>query len=187
MKLTKAAEYLSAIKNGPICQPDAVTCQSTCIHAVMGGTTSIGNIREDLLQLGTAGDPAVMAQYLGDHFGDRYSLHMAASINDMRSTIKFGSVLITHGWFTGPGHVIILDGVDDRSFRVMDPWEEFDAINWNYPSDLESFQGSYSDALIWAACVAGNSSDDAHWLYENQAIDRSQKGAWVHEIKPEAL
>ncbi|MGL5062266.1 MAG: hypothetical protein ACRC62_20005, partial [Microcoleus sp.] len=184
MQVTTVKEYLQAIKNGPICQPDALTCQSTCIFAVTGGTTSIGHIREDLLQLGTAGDPAVMAQYLRDHFGDRYALHMTASINDMRSMIRSGSVLITHGWLTDAGHVFILDGVNDRSFRVMDSWEEFDGVNWTYPSDLESFQGNYSDALIWAACVAGNSVDDAHWLYENQAIDRSQKGAWVHEIKP---
>lgn len=184
MKLTKVPEYLKAIKNGPICQPDAVTCQATCIHAVMGANTSIGNVREDLFQIGNPGDPSVMAEYLKAHFAERYSLHLEASINDIRSMIKSGSVVIIHGWFSNSGHVIIIDGANDLSFRVMDPFEEFDAINWIYPSNLASFQGLYSDALIWAACVAGDGPDHASYLYENQAIDRSQKGAWVHEIKP---
>jgi hypothetical protein len=150
----------------------------------MGAGTSIGSIRQDLLELGTPGDPEVMAQYLEGHFKERYSLHLDASINDIRSMIRSGSVLIIHGWFSNSGHVIILDGANDRSFRVMDPFEEFDALNWRYPSNLESFQGLYSDALIWAACVVGTGPDDASYLYENQAIDRSQKGAWVHQIKP---
>ena len=185
MELTTAKEYLESIADGPISQPDGVTCQSVCIAAVIGGETSIGHIREALFQLGEPGDPAVMAEYLAAHFGDRYSLDMTASIDDMRAWINGGEVLITHGWFTGPGHVICLDGVDKKGFRVMDPWEEFHAFEWLYLTDATAFQGVYSDDLIYAACVAGESRSDAHFIYlKGESIDRARGGAWVHRIKP---
>ena len=185
MKLTTVPEYLKAIKNGPISQPDGVTCQSTCIAAVIGGDTSIGHVREALFQIGNPGSPEIMAHYLAAHFGDRYSLNLTASIDDMRSDINEGCVLITHGWFTGPGHVICLDGVDSKGFRVMDPWEEFHAFEWDYISEVSAFQGIYSDELIYAACVAGESRHDSHRIYlEDGPIDRSKGGAWVHRVAP---
>ena len=184
MKLTTVSEYLESIKNGPISQPDGVTCQSVCVSAVMGGKRSIAQVRSDLLEIGEPGDPAVMAEYLEEHFGDRYSLDMTASIDDMRSWINGGEVLITHGWFTGPGHVICLDGVDKKGFRAMDPWEEFHAFEWLYLSDVDAFQGIYSDDLIYAACVLGESRSDSHRIYlSGGAIDRARGGAWVHRIK----
>lgn len=185
MKLTTVPEYLESIADGPISQPDANTCQATCIAAVMGMDVSIAQVRADLLAIGEAGNPAVMAEYLTAHFGDRYSLNMTASIDDMRSWINDGEVLITHGWFTGPGHVICLDGVDKKGFRVMDPWEEFHAFEWLYLADTTAFQGIYSDDLIYAACVLGESRSDAHRIYlSGEEIDRSKGAAWVHRIKP---
>ena len=185
MKLTTVREYLESIADGPISQPNAITCQATCIAAVMGMDVSIAQVRADLLQIGEAGNPNVMAEYLAAHFGNRYSLHLTASIDDMRAWIIEGCVLITHGWFTGPGHVICLDGVTPKGFRVMDPWEEFHAFEWEYIAEVSAFQGVYSDELIDAACIAGESRHDSHRIYlEDGAIDRSKGGAWVHRIRP---
>lgn len=184
MKLTTCSEYLKAIANGPISQPDGVTCQSTCICAAIGGDVSIGHIREALFQIGEPGSPDVMAEYLTAFFGDRYSYHSSASIDDMRAWINSGDVLITHAWFTGSGHVVCIDGEDPTGFRMMDPWDEFDASQWDYPEETQAFQGIYSDLLIYAACVSGNSRDNAHSIYLSGAIDRSKGGAWVHRIKP---
>ena len=185
MKLTTVPEYLKAIRNGPISQPDGVTCQSTCIAAAIGGETSIEHVRDALSQIGEPGDPSVMGQYLRAFFGDRYSYHSNASIDDMRSYVDAGSVLITHGWFTDSGHVICIDGVDLKGFRVMDPWEEFHGFEWQYLSDVDAFQGIYSDDLIYAACVAGESRSDAHFIYlKGEDIDRLRGGAWVHRIAP---
>ena len=185
MKLTTCSEYLKAIANGPLSQPNGYTCQSTCICAVMGGEPSIGDVRDALFQIGNPGSPDVMGQYLTAHFGDRYSYHSAASINDIRSHIDAGCVDIIHGWFTGSGHVVIIDGEDSTGFRMMDPNYEFEASTWTYPSEEQGFQGIYSDLLIYAACVAGESKDDAHNIYSAGAIDRTKGGAWVHRISPE--
>ena len=184
MKLTTVSEYLESIADGPLSQPDARTCQATCIAAVMGLDVSIAQVRADLLQIGEAGNPAVMAEYLTAHFGDRYSLDMTASIDDMRSWINDGSVLITHGWMTEEGHVICLDGVSEKGLRVMDPWEEFHAFEWDYIAEVSAFQGVYSDELIYAACVIGESRSDSHRIYlEDGAIDRAKGGAWIHRIR----
>ena len=185
MKLTTVAEYLKAIANGPISQPDGVTCQSTCICAAIGGNVSIGHIREALFQIGEPGSPDVMGKYLTSFFGDRYSYQASASINDIREAIDAGCLVIIHGWFTGSGHVVCIDGEDSTGFRMMDPNDEFEATEWGYPSEEQAFQGIYSDLLIYAACIAGESSDDAHRIYlEGSAIDKSRGGAWVHKIRP---
>ena len=184
MKLTTCSEYLKAIANGPLSQPNGYTCQSTCICAVIGGEPSIGDVRDALFQIGDPGSPDVMGQYLAAHFGDRYSYHSSASINDIRSYIDTGSVVIIHNWLTQSGHVICLDGEDSTGFRAMDPWEEFEASTWTYPLEMTAFQGIYSDLLIYAACVAGESKDDAHNIYSAGAIDRTKGGAWVHRISP---
>ena len=184
LSLTKVSEYLQTIANGPISQPDANTCQATCIHAVMGGKDTIKSIRSDLDEIGIAGDPAVMVIYLSAHFGDRYELILNASINEMRSWIAEGDVLISHGWLTHAGHVIILDGITQHGFRVMDPWEEFSAPQWAYSGAVAAFQGVYSDRLIYAAFVEGDSFDHACTVYHDGIIDRSNKNAWVHRIKP---
>lgn len=137
--------------------------------------------------MGLAGDPAVMAQYLREHLTNRYQYERVASIAEMKQWIRSGEVLIAHGWFTGSGHVIILDGCDDRGFRVMDPYEEFDGPTWQYYGDLQAYQGRYSDLLIYAACVAGHSKWDADAVYQLAAIDSQFKAAWVHRIKPPNL
>jgi hypothetical protein len=125
-----------------------------------------------------------MGAYLREFFGDRYSYDGQASIAMMKSWIGAGEVLITHGCFTGAGHVIILDGCDDRSFRVMDPWEEFSASIWDYDGEVKAYLGPYSDRLIYAACVAGQSAMDAEGLYLDEAIDLAEQGAWVHRVRP---
>ena len=180
---SKPPEYLQSIVNGPISQPDSDTCQSTCIYAVTGGHHSIESIRAALTAIGVAGDPAVMGAYLKEFFGDRYEYTAHASISNIKDWIGLGDVVITHGWFTGVGHVIVIDGCDDRSLHVMDPWEEFSAATWSYPGGVGAFAGTYSDRLIYAACVAGESLDDADALYQEGAIDRAEGNAWVHRIK----
>jgi hypothetical protein len=175
---------MKATANGPICQPDAKTCQAACIHAAIGGVESIADIRQALLKLGVAGDPAVMATYLKRFFGDRYTLDMTASIDDIRNHLAKGALIIIHGYFTVSGHVICLDGLEPNFIHVMDPWDEFNGDPWWYPDKEESFSGEYSDRLIYAACVAGASADDAAQIYYDRELDRTRKGAWIHVIRP---
>lgn len=175
-------------------QPDAVTCQAACIAMAAGlGRDHIQPIRRELLRHGVAGDPRVMERVLRDRLGSRYSLDLNANLNKTREWLKAGEFLITHGWFTGSGHVICLDGLDktqrgkgggDYRFNVRDPWGEFHFPSWRYVPGTTYFDGYYSAWGIYAACVGGVSVAHARDLYRRGILDSSQGRMWVHRIRP---
>jgi hypothetical protein len=154
------------------------------------GDRDVIGIRRKLDRLpGEAGSPANMGSVLKGYVGKRYIYNPAASLNDIVGYLKAGEFLITHGWFTGSGHVIALDGVKEPtngaySFNVKDPWSEFDAAYWRYNNPgVKFYDGFYSDNIIYAACVAGVSRWDAAKKY-NSDPDYKLKNAWVHRILP---
>jgi Papain-like cysteine protease AvrRpt2 len=181
-KVQEATDYLS--------QPNASTCQSTCI-AMATGRTDIMQIREDLEFIGDPGNPATMGVLLVQTFGDRYDFDDNACLSEIREWLKAGEFLIVHGWFTGSGHVICLTGcmVDTAtlSYKILvkDPWSEFDFSTWLYNNPGKTkFDGYYSAYGLYAAIVAGQSVFDAAAIYRRGELDSMRKGAWVHRIKP---
>jgi len=178
-------EWVTQIKALNLSQPDAVTCQSACIGMAVGDR-DIQGIRRKLRSLGDPGSPAVMGSVIRD-YGRPYKFEGNASLEDVYGWLKAGEFLITHGWFTNSGHVICLDGLTAKAparylINVKDPWSEFDAINWRYSSKARFYDGFYSDALIYAACVAGSSSANAKSIYMSNALDTRRKGMWVHRF-----
>jgi hypothetical protein len=175
--------------SGLLSQPDAVTCQSTCI-CMATGLTDVYGIRSTLERKGDPGNPYVMGEVLSNHLGNRYNFDVDASLGDMREWLKSGEFLISHGWFTGSGHVVGMDGVEidpktmSYRFNMRDPWDEFDAPSWSYLGRSNKFDGFYSSRCIYAACVAGQSRRDAANIYRRGELDSAKKGAWVHRIKP---
>lgn len=172
---------------GLISQPDAVTCQSTCI-AMATGIDDVPDIRQQLINLGDPGNPYTMGQVI-KRYRSNYEFDENASLSQMREWLKAGEFLITHGWFTGSGHVIGLDGVRidparlSYAFDVRDPWSEFDFKRWDYNNPaVDRFDGFYSSWGIYAACVAGQSRGDAAAIYRRGELDSEHKGAWVHRI-----
>jgi hypothetical protein len=174
---------------GPQSQPNSYTCQSTCI-AMATGATDVSTIRSLLEAQGDPGNPYVMGTELRHRLGVRYVFEENACLNEMREWLKAGEFLITHGWFTGSGHVVGMDGVEvdpkTMSYRLnmRDPWDEFDAASWTYLGRFNKFDGFYSSRCIYAACVAGQSRGDAAAIYRRGELDSARKGAWVHRIKP---
>ena len=189
-----AASGVFQVDSLKVSQPDASTCQSACIAMAIGSTDVLG-IRAALdgraATVGSiAGDPNVMAWYLNRKLGDRYIFDDNASMSEMREWLRNGEFLITHGWFTGSGHVIALDGIQIEQlaykFDVSDPWSEFSFGSWSYNNPSVQFYDGYYSALgIYAACVAGQSVNDAIRIYDggNGTYDSNKKGAWVHRIK----
>jgi hypothetical protein len=174
---------------GLIPQPNSWTCQSTCIGMATGNQDIMG-IRARLEVMGEPGDPAVMGILLKEHFGDRYHFDDNASLSEARDYLKQGAFLIVHGWETHAGHVIALNGVEidptnqNYRFKVLDPWSEFNFKAWAYDSDSCGFEGTYSSYGIYAACVAGQSFDDAAEIYRRGELDSDRKSAWIHVIQP---
>jgi hypothetical protein len=171
-------------------QPNAYTCQSTCI-AMATGRTDIMQIRAELEAIGDPGDPGVMGALLKKEFGDRYIFDDNACLSEIREWLKAGEFLITHGWFTGSGHVICLDGVtidpSNMSYKisVKDPWSEFSFGAWAYNNpSVDRYDGDYSAHGLYAAIVAGQSVSDAIAIYQKRELDSMRKGAWTHRILP---
>ncbi|MGL6339188.1 MAG: hypothetical protein ACRC80_08620 [Waterburya sp.] len=184
-------EKVAQVKNGVTPQPDAVTCQATCIYKAIGEVQPIASIRNELIAGGKeAGDPYNMGRILERYLDDRYIFDENANLSEIRDWLKSGEFLITHGWFTGSGHVIGLDGVaiDTKTLSykisVKDPWGEFDFKSWRYLPHTQSFDGYYSSHGMYASCVAGQSVSDARSLYRQGILDSMHKGAWVHRILP---
>jgi Putative peptidoglycan binding domain len=170
-------------------QPDAYTCQSACIATVLGKTneSDVYEIRDELEQIGVPGDPTVMGQYLRPRV-QSYQFLVDGSLEDAKSALADGCVVITHGWLTKSGHVICLVGFEpdpntySYCFVVEDPWAEFDFPNAAYTSK-SGRNIRYSSYGIYAYCVASSSYQHATELYANRTLDSSQKGAWLHIIK----
>jgi hypothetical protein len=174
---------------GFLSQPNAYTCQSTAI-AMATGQPDIMGIRAKLESTGDPGDPANMGRLLKAHYGDRYAFDDNACLSEIRDWLKSGEFLITHGWFTGSGHVICLDGVaiDQKTLSykisVKDPWSEFDGRSWSYNNlTIDKYNGYYSSYLLYAAIVKGQSVWDSASIYRSGELDSMKKGAWIHRLK----
>lgn len=164
-------------------QPDANTCQAACIGMAVGDR-DIRGIRDKLRQLGIPGSPSVMASVIKEYPSVNYSYEANASLADVRRWLQDGELLITHGWFTVSGHVIVLDGCTENRIDVKDPWSEFNAATWKYDYASKFYDGFYSDALIYAACVASVSCRDAKRIYQaHRPVEYKRTGMWVHRFR----
>ena len=168
-------------------QPDASTCQAACVGMAVGDR-DVASIRKRLLKIGTPGDPAVMATLIRTYKDVDYLYEGNASLRQVGTWLKAGELLITHGWFTRSGHVIVLDGClekpnGDLMFDVKDPWSEFNGSSFSYDLSSRFYDGYYSDRLIYATCVAGTSWVDARYVYNNKPVDLNRAGMWVHRFR----
>lgn len=181
--------YKTKIKAINISQPDALTCQSASI-GMATNNSNVAAIRDELDNLGVAGDPAVMGIILKKRLGDRYIYSGKASLEEMKTWLKAGEFLIIHTFLTPSGHVISLDGLKDvvgseDFFDVKDPWSQFSETTFSYSNANVSFyDGFYSARLIYAAAVKAFSFDQAFAAYKSGALDSNEKGAWVHRCLP---
>jgi lysozyme len=182
-------QWVSAVKALNLSQPDEVTCQAACI-AMAVGDRDIYGIRRKLQARAaavgsSAGDPAVMGHVIRS-YGRPYTYDGNASMAKVQDWLKAGEFLITHGWFTGSGHVICLDGLKQLGtghlVDVKDPWSEFNPTDWAYNKGSRFFDGFYSDVCIYAACVAGTSVTSARRAFQLGRIEPQKGGMWVHRF-----
>jgi hypothetical protein len=170
-----------------VAQPNAYTCQSACIAKVLG-SKDVEGIRAALEAIGTPGSPDVMGQYLKSRV-QSYQFLVSGSLADAKNALDRGCVVITHGWFTGSGHVICLVGYEpdpktlSYRFIVDDPWAEFSFPDAQYVPNSSGDNVRYSSYGIYAYCIAASSHEQAAQLYAEGKLLSSEKGAWLHIIK----
>jgi hypothetical protein len=170
-----------------VAQPDAYTCQSSCIAKVLG-TTDVKGIRAELEAIGTPGSPEVMGQYLKSRV-QSYKFLVSGSLEDAKDALDDGCVVITHGWFSGSGHVITLVGYEadpktlSYRFIVDDPWMEFSFPDAEFIPNSSGNDVRYSSYGVYAYCVASSSKENAAQIYAQRTLSSTGNGAWLHLVK----
>lgn len=178
-------------------QPDASTCQAAAIARVVG-STAVMDVRRGLLDISgrrgsMAGDPAVMGEYMRSRVQE-YEFFPDASLEQAKEALTQGYHLITHGWFTRPGHVIGISPFEDGepykphptlntyAFNAEDPWYRFHFPSWSY-TRLSGNNVPYSAFGMYASCVASSSASHAHQIYRRGELNSLTKNMWLHLIK----
>lgn len=168
-------------------QPDPISCQSACIAMTLR-TTDVDDIYADLSSQGIAGDPAVMGNYLRPRVKS-YKFLIDGSLNDAKKALDDGCAVITHGWFTRPGHVILLIGYEadpvtlSYRFIVHDPWTEYNFPQGDHDDSKSGESVRYSSYGIYATCVASADYQHAHDLYREKRLKSNEQNAWLHIIQ----
>ena len=124
-------------------------------------------------------------------YGLKDDLNVNGTIKDIYSSIDRGRPIIIHGYFTSPGHIIIIKGYTNKGhFVVHDPWGEMIAKEWRY--DVNNSENSskgkdliYSKWLVGAACGSWSSGEAKVWY---QTINQSElidiNNMWIHSVYP---
>lgn len=94
----------------------------------------------------------------------RLRAHTNMSPSKIISLLKEGKPVITHGWFTGSGHVVTLTGFDGTNFKVNDP-----AGKW-----VQRYMGGYNSYASGKGVLYS----------KNRVYDAILEGgtAWAHEV-----
>ncbi|MBW4680212.1 MAG: C39 family peptidase [Microcoleus vaginatus WJT46-NPBG5] len=88
----------------------------------------------------------------------------------LRDWLDMGLPAITHGWFTGSGHIIVIVGYDDKGFYVHDPYGEW--FKTGYRTDLTGKCLHYSESLIARTCYP----DGEFWVHLVDAGNEKSAG-----------
>ena len=129
-----------------------------------------------------------MGEYLRPHV-QSYQFLMDGSLNDAKKALDDGCVVITHGWFTHSGHVILLIGYEtdpntlSYRFIVHDPDGEYDFPSSIHDTSKSGEKVRYSSYGMYATCVGSADYDNAHDIYQQKRLLSSEHNAWLHIIK----
>lgn len=120
--------------------------------------------------------------------GLRDDLTLNGSLSDITRSLDSGEICILHGYWTWPGHILVIRGYNDKGdFFVNDPHGEwFDtgySVNSEFSPDNKGENKLYSRRLISSA---GNalSLDQALDFYRNWDSNKIESTAtmWLHRV-----
>ena len=92
-------------------------------------------------------------------YGAKDAFDSHATLDEVKGWLAAGNPIVTHGYFTSFGHIIVLVGYDEKGFIVHDPYGEWyaDGYDRNDPGDNNE-KGkflNYSYQLIEETCMTG--------------------------------
>ena len=118
-------------------------------------------------------------------------LTISGTLADIRDAIVEEKPVIVHGFFTEPGHLLVIKGFGENGFIVHDPYGEIMAgrgtHSWYYQINgggvIYGEDLHYSNRLIASAC-GGWSYGQTRVMY-NELTDSEMEGIenmWIHRI-----
>ncbi|MBW4681578.1 MAG: C39 family peptidase [Microcoleus vaginatus WJT46-NPBG5] len=120
--------------------------------------------------------------------GIKDDLTEQGSLKDIREAIDQGKICIVHGFFTLPGHILVIKGYTDNGFIVNDPYGEWSP--WTYDTNEAGGNNNkgegleYSKRLITSCCDSW-SMGEAEIRYSSMSNSQAEKEAetiWLHRI-----
>ncbi len=124
-----------------------------------------------------------------ESYGLTDRLNINAGTHDIYKSLDEGRPVIVHGFFTDPGHIIVIKGHTEKGhFLVHDPYGELMNNGWYYDvnSQEDPHKGEnlvYSKWLIGVACGSWSSGEAKVWY---QSINHSElmsiKNMWIHSV-----
>lgn len=140
------------------------TCNVTCIAMVLDFYGIKGNgvfkqledeifawMQRNNLDNENHADLAIAFNHFCKVYGVTDKFRPDATIKDCQNTLLAGNPVITAGYFTNGGHIIVLTGFDSKGFWVNDPWGEW--FSNGYDQTASGEQLHYSYGLIKKLCV----------------------------------
>jgi uncharacterized protein YvpB len=102
--------------------------------------------------------PEDLAQTIRDYgIKDNFTVH--GTFERCKQHLSAGNLCIIHGYFTDPGHIIVLVGYNETGFIVHDPYGEW--FKTGYRTDLSGEYLHYRFDLIRKTCAY----DGEFWVH----------------------
>lgn len=87
------------------------------------------------------------------------------TITELRQALADGKVAIVHGWFTNPGHIMVVKGFDGTHYTVNDPFGRWNEQKWgSYNTSVYGEGQRYSKAAFEYA-INDNGAGNDLWLH----------------------
>ncbi|WP_269530819.1 C39 family peptidase [Chitinimonas sp. BJYL2] len=156
------------------------TCNLTSLAMVLdtwgiSNSQKVGKRLPDWLyeQYGKTGDPDAMAAIFNDLASKqgaavRDTVKRNGTLAELRARASVGDPTIVHGWFTAPGHILVVTGYDGERYTVNDPYGKWSLQKYGSYDRAASGQGIQYPKAAFEAVLTDNGKGDDLWLHTFQ-------------------
>ncbi|WP_237065288.1 C39 family peptidase [Microbulbifer guangxiensis] len=87
------------------------------------------------------------------------------TIDELRTAVSSGKLAIVHGWFTPPGHIMVVTDFDGEYYTVNDPFGQWDLVKWGSYNSSVSGEGIRYPKDAFEYAINDNGTGDDLWLH----------------------
>lgn len=89
----------------------------------------------------------------------------SGTITQLREALAAGHVAIVHGWFTNPGHIMVVTAFDGEYYTVNDPFGRWNEQKWGSYNSNVSGEGIKYPRAAFEYAINDNGTGDDLWLH----------------------